>query len=120
MSDSRRQLGNWGEEQASAFLRAQGYRIVERNWRCSAGEVDIVARDGEQLVFVEVRTRRGRNYGAPEESITTAKQAKLIELAQSYLQENPELECAWRIDVVALELRGSQLRMQLIRHAVME
>jgi putative endonuclease len=119
MSDPRRQLGNWGEEQAARYLRTQGYEIVERNWRCAAGELDLIAREGEQLVFVEVRTRRGRTHGTPEESVTPAKQAKLVELAQTYMQEHPELDCAWRIDVVAVELRGSQQRMNLIRHAVM-
>jgi putative endonuclease len=119
MSDPRRQLGSWGEERASQFLRTQGYEIVERNWRCATGELDIVAWEGECLAFVEVRTRRGRNYGTPEESVTQVKQTKLIQLAQIYMQEHPELECAWRIDVVAVELKGGQPRIDLIRHAVM-
>jgi len=119
MSDPRRQLGTWGEEQAARYLRTQGYEIVERNWRCAAGELDLIAWEKEQLVFVEVRTRRGRTYGTPEESVTQAKQAKLIELAQTYIQEHAELECAWRIDVVAVELRLGQPRINLIRHAVM-
>ncbi len=119
MSDPRRQLGNWGEEQAAQYLRTQGYEIIERNWRCATGELDLIAWESGQLVFVEVRTRRGRTYGTPEESVTPAKQSKLIELAQTYMQEYPELECAWRIDVVAVELRGNQPRINLIRHAVM-
>jgi putative endonuclease len=120
MADPRRQLGDWGEERAAEFLRAQGYEIVERNWRCAAGELDLIAREGECLAFIEVRTRRGRSYGAPEESVTPAKQAKLIELAQTYMQEHPALECDWRIDVVAVELRrGALPRINLIRNAVM-
>lgn len=118
MSDWRRRLGSWGEEKAAEFLRGQGYRIVERNWRCAIGELDLIAWDGECLAFVEVRTRRGRSYGTPEESITPAKRAKLIELAQAYLQEHPELDCNWRIDVVAVELGGAQPRINLIRNAV--
>lgn len=119
MCDPRRQLGNWGEERAARYLRTQGYEIIERNWRCTTGELDLIAWESKQLVFVEVRTRRGRLYGTPEESVTPTKQAKLIKLAQIYMQEHPELECAWRIDVVAVELRGSHSRMNLIRHAVM-
>lgn len=120
MTDPRRQLGEWGERRAEEFLRAQGYRVVERNWRCSAGEVDLIAWEGEYLVFVEVRTRRGRSYGTPEESVTSAKQAKLIALAQMYMQGHPQLRCNWRIDVVAVELwRTSKPRINLIRSAVM-
>lgn len=118
MSDPRRQLGAWGEERAARFLRTQGYEIAERNWRCAVGELDLVAWEAGCLVFVEVRTRRGRSYGTPEESVTRAKQAKLTELAQIYMQEHPELECNWRIDVVALELRAGQPRINLIRNAV--
>jgi putative endonuclease len=119
MSDRRQELGSWGEEQASEFLRSRGYSIVERNWRCAAGELDIVAREGGNLVIVEVRTRRSRSYGAPEESVTPAKQSKLVELAQTYLQEHAEWDCDWRIDVVAVEVMGDQPHIRLIRHAVM-
>ena len=119
MSDPRRQLGHWGEERAAELLQSQGYRITQRNWRCTAGELDLIAWDGDCLVFVEVRTRRGRSYGTPEESVTPAKQAKLIELAQTYLQGHPDLECDWRIDVVAVELQSTSLpRINLIRSAV--
>ena len=119
MADQRRQLGNWGEERAAGFLQAQGYRIIERNWRCSLGELDLIAWEGECLAFIEVRTRRGRAYGTPEESITTRKRAKLIALSQTYMQEHPHLRCNWRIDVVAVELRRASLpRINLIRNAV--
>lgn len=116
----KRQLGRRGEELASAYLQQQGYLILARNWRCPAGEIDIVAREGEFLAFVEVRTRRGDRLGTPEESITPAKQAKLVELAQTYLQEACLLEQSWRIDVVAIEMdrQGKQKRLNLIRNAV--
>lgn len=89
------------------------------NWRCPAGEIDIVARDVQGLAFVEVRTRRGKEYGTPEESLTPAKQAKLIELAQTYVQEHNWLG-DWRIDVVAVEMTrgGKLLRVDLIENAV--
>jgi putative endonuclease len=118
--DYKQKLGQRGEDIAAAHLGEQGYQILARNWRCPAGELDIVAREGETLAFVEVRARRGDRYGTPEESITPAKQAKLVELAQTYLQENGLSDENWRIDVVALEMdrRGRVKRLNLIRNAV--
>ena len=118
--DYKRRLGWRGEEIAIAYLQRQGYRVMARNWRCTAGELDIVAREGETLAFVEVRTRRGNRFGTPEESITPTKQAKLVELAQTYLQENGLTDQNWRIDVVAILMdRGSEVkRVNLIRNAV--
>jgi putative endonuclease len=119
MRGARKRLGQRGEDLAAAHLEERGYVVRERNWRCPAGEIDIVAQDGDCLVFVEVRTRRGREYGTPEESVTPAKQAKLVELAQTYLQEH-SWEDDWRIDVVAVEMTpgGKLLRVELIKNAV--
>jgi putative endonuclease len=119
MKGARKRLGQRGEGLAAAYLEKRGYVVRERNWRCLAGEMDIVAEDGDCLVFVEVRTRRGRKYGSPEESVTRAKQAKLVEVAQTYLQEHG-WDGDWRIDVVAVEMtsRGKLLRVDLIKNAV--
>jgi putative endonuclease len=119
MRGARRRLGRLGEDLAAACLEKRGYVVHERNWRCLAGEIDIVAEEGDCLVFVEVRTRRGRKYGTPEESVTPAKQAKLVEVAQTYLQEH-SWDGDWRIDVVAVEMTpgGKLLRMELIKNAV--
>ena len=73
MSKRRRRLGQWGEAQAIRHLEAQGCQVVAANWRCTAGEVDVVVRDGDWLAFIEVRTRRGEAYGSPAESITARK-----------------------------------------------
>lgn len=118
--DYKQKLGQRGEEIAADYLQQQGYVVLARNWRCRAGELDIVARDGETLAFVEVRARRGDRFGTAEESITPAKQAKLVELAQTYLQEAGLEDVAWRIDVVAVEIgrRGEVRRLNLIRNAV--
>ena len=86
MSDGRKTTGSRGELLAAGYLRRQGYTILRTNWRCRRGEIDIIARDGATLVFVEVRTRRSTNLGSPEESVTPAKQRRLAELAQTYLQ----------------------------------
>ncbi len=121
MAGSRKALGRLGEALAAQALAARGYVIRERNWRCPAGEVDIVAEDGTVLVFVEVKTRRGRDYGSPEEAITPAKQAKLIELAATYVQQS-DWRGDWRIDVAAVELTpdGRLLRLEIIQNAVGE
>ncbi len=107
--NDRQGLGRWGEELAARHLAAKGYEILARNWRCETGELDLVARDGESLVFVEVRTRRGRLLGSPEESITAAKEARLIALGEAYVQAH-DWTGDWRIDVVAVETdRGGRL-----------
>ena len=117
--DDRRGLGRRGEELAARHLAARGYDIVARNWRCEAGELDLVARDSAGLVFVEVRTRRGGALGTPEESITPAKQARLISLAEAYVQVH-DWPGDWRIDVVAVEMdrRGRLLRVEQYENAV--
>lgn len=117
--DDRRGLGRHGEDLAARHLAAQGYEILVRNWRCAAGELDLVARDGGCLAFVEVRTRRGQEMGSPEESITPAKQARLVTLAEAYLQEH-DWAGPWRIDVVAVEMdvRGRLQRLDHYENAV--
>lgn len=117
--DDRRGLGRHGEDLAAEHLAAQGYEIMARNWRCGRGELDLVARDGGCLAFVEVRTRRGRALGTPEESITPAKQARLVDLAWTYIQEH-DWPGDWRIDVVAVEMdrRGRVLRLDHYENAI--
>ena len=117
--DDRRGLGRRGEDLAARHLTGQGYEIVARNWRCAEGELDLVTRDGDCLAMVEVRTRRGRTMGTPEESITAAKQARLILLGQAYVQAQ-EWTGDWRIDIVAVEMdrRGRMLRIDHYENAV--
>lgn len=117
----RRSLGHFGEVVAEGHLRRLGYRIVERNWRCGHGEIDLVAQQGGDWVFVEVRTRRGRGWGTPEESVTRAKQRRLLQLAQLFLQERDLEEVSWRIDLVAVEVdrAGRPARVEVLPGAVM-
>lgn len=103
MVTDRRGLGQWGEDQARRHLLARGCRTVAANWRCSAGEVDLIVLDGDCLVFVEVRTRRGRAYGTPQESITPKKLARMAEVAQSYVYEH-DWDGPWRLDAIAIEV----------------
>jgi putative endonuclease len=118
MMDRRRQTGQQGEDLATAYLTERGYELVERNWRCPAGELDIIMEKEATLVFVEVRARRSRRFGLAEESITPAKQARLIELAQTYLQQNDLFRRSWRIDVVAVGLSSEPAHINHIENAV--
>ena len=122
MKDGRRRLGAFGERLAAAHLEAKGYRIRARNFRCREGEVDIVAQDGETLVFVEVRTRRGDAMGGPAESVTATKEARLVAAATAYVQALPEPPADQRIDVVAIQLSpgGRLLAIDHIEGAVAE
>jgi putative endonuclease len=116
----RKELGAWGERIAAEYLRKRGYIIRELNYRCSLGEIDIVAQDKDCLVFVEVRTRRSADFGPPEESVTFAKKEKLLSLALFYLQVHSDLPSLWRIDVVAIEVEpdGKVSRLELIPNAL--
>lgn len=118
MVDKRKRTGQRGEELAAVYLAGKGYTIITRNWRCAIGELDLIATDGQTLVFVEVRARRGGHLGAAEESITPAKQTRLIELAQTYLQETGVPHPSWRIDVVAVQLGRGGPQINHIENAV--
>ena len=120
MGMKRREIGALGEELARDLLRSRGYHLRETNFRCQEGEIDIVAEQGDYLVFVEVRTRKSTQFGTPEESITSAKREKLTQVALAYLQTHQNLPPFWRIDVVAVELDRSEKpsRIDLIENAI--
>ncbi len=94
-------LGRYGEQVAATHLRAAGLIVLDRNWRCAEGEIDIVARDGAVLVMCEVKTRSGLGYGAPIEAVTPAKAARMRRLAERWAHEHL-LDCPIRLDVVAV------------------
>ena len=118
----RRDTGILGEKLARDFLKKRGYHILETNYRCPQGEIDIIARQGDSLVFVEVRTKKSREFGSPEESITPAKKERMRATAYQYRQTHDNLPLAWRIDAVAVELnkKGELSRIDLIENAVGE
>jgi putative endonuclease len=121
--DSRRRnrnFGNFGERVAASHLESKGYQILERNWSVREGEIDLIAQRPGEIVFVEVRSRRGSLMGTPEESITGRKAAHVRAAAAAYLQEHPEAPPNQRIDVVALELdnKGRVLRVEQIENAI--
>src|SRR4051794_3347736 len=98
-------LGDFGERTATAHLQAKGYRIIDRKFRVRDGEIDLVAIDGDQVVFVEVRTRRGSYPGMAALSITKKKSLQMLRAAEWYLERHPDVaEMPQRLDVVAVEL----------------
>lgn len=118
----RQETGALGEKIAAQFLKKRGYRIVETNYRCRRGEIDIVAQQKDCLVFVEVRTKRTPGFGSPEQSISTAKKGRMRASASYYLQSHPGAAESWRIDFVAVEIDGNGKvgRVELIEGAVGE
>ncbi len=104
----RKSTGELGEKLAAEYLVRHGYAIIETNYRTRGGEIDIVAKQGGCLVFVEVRAKRNTNFGTPEESITQTKMSKLRATAEQYYQARENLPEAYRIDVIAIEFgRGA-------------
>lgn len=114
-SAGRKRLGDAGERLAAAWLEARGYHILARQWRCPYGELDLVGEHGDEIVFVEVKTRRGSAMGAPEEAVTRTKRAKLIAAAQMYLAEHGQEQRPYRVDVLAVDLAPSG-RFLGVRH----
>lgn len=122
MQMNRQEVGRLGEKLAQKFLKKRGYHIRETNFRCREGEIDIIAHQGEYLVFIEVRTKGNLDFGTPEESITLSKKEKLIALALTYINTHQNLPSLWRIDVVAVEVndKGKTKRIELIENAIEE
>ena len=117
---NRREVGILGEKLARDFLENRGYDILETNYRCPEGEIDIIARDKDNLVFVEVRAKTSSEFGSPEESITAAKMSRLRAVSSQYLQTHNDTPGSLRIDVIAVDLdkKGKPLRIELIENAV--
>jgi len=114
---ARRLLGGRGEELAAAFLVRRGYQVLARNYRTPHGEVDLIARQGGCLVFIEVKTRRSESFGLPQEAVHPAKQEKLRAVAAHFLQEQGLEEVPVRFDVVAVLLTPRGPVIDLIQQA---
>lgn len=118
---SRQDLGAAGEKLACHTLKKKGYRIIDRNYRCRHGEIDIIARHKECLVFIEVRSKSVKSFGSPEESITVQKKQKMISSALDYLNSHKNLPSDWRIDFVAIEFDETgknAVRIEVIENVV--
>ena len=117
MTEARHALGKAGEEAAVQFLRQHGYRILERNYRCRFGEIDLIARDGRMLAFVEVKTRRSQTYGPAAAAVTLQKQRHLIKASQAYLIHRKKADEFCRFDVVTVAMDAQQSYIELIKDA---
>lgn len=105
---SKKETGSFGEDQAVDFLLKNGYKIVQRNWRYLKGEIDIIAKKGEWLVFVEVKTRSTTDFGSPEEFVTSRQQKLIINTAHQYIISHDRHEEA-RFDVIAVVVRNNKI-----------
>ena len=99
---NKRKIGSRYEEAAAAFLQKQGFRILGKNFRCRQGEIDLVCREGKELVFTEVKTRTSTAYGTPAEAVDRRKQAHIIETALAYLVETGDADRDCRFDVAEI------------------
>jgi putative endonuclease len=117
MSQARITLGKSGEDLACRELQRRGYAIVARRFRVRSGELDIVARDGPVLVFVEVKARAGRRFGNAAEAVTFVKQRRLTQLANEYLIRHHVAECRCRFDVVSIHYEAGAPAIEIIQNA---
>jgi len=113
----RIRTGKKGEDIAVAFLKRAGYRILERNFKCPFGEIDIVAKDRDTVVFVEVKSRRSEEYGDPQVAVGLEKQKRISKISLKYLEEKHLYPCDARFDVVAIKMLPGGNKVELIQNA---
>jgi len=110
-------VGKTGEEMAIRYLLQQGYQVLERNYRCRFGEIDLIARDGSTLAFIEVKTRRSQKFGPAAAAVTLQKQRHLVKASQVYLIRKHKAYELCRFDVVTIELDALTPHIELIKNA---
>ncbi len=110
-------LGKYCEDEAVRFLKKRGYKILERNYRSRFGEIDVIAKDGNSLVFVEIKSRASPLFGPPQLRVTKKKRENIIKTALSYLKINSMIDAECRIDVVSVSLDKQNNKIELIRDA---
>lgn len=117
MSRDRLNLGRWGEDEAARYLQQQGMKVLQRNLKTPVGEIDILARKGRYLVFVEVKTRRSLKYGSPQEAVGAAKQRQILRAAQWYLSSRPVRLLQPRFDVISILRQGEDVAIEHFQDA---
>ncbi len=116
--DSKAAFGRAGERHARLYLEAREYRFVAANWRCRAGELDLVMRDGSELAFIEVKTRTGDWGGHASEAVTSVKASRVLDAAEAFVAAHPEFEDdVWRCDIIAVTL-GRDAVVRSLEHFV--
>ncbi|MEN6321530.1 MAG: YraN family protein [Syntrophaceae bacterium] len=113
----RIRTGKHGEDIAAAYLKKRSYKIIERNYTCLFGEIDIVAKDGDTIVFVEVKSRKSENFGDPQVAVGLEKQKKMSRISLKYLEEKNLYPCDARFDVVAIKILPAGNTIELIQNA---
>jgi putative endonuclease len=118
VTEARRALGKKGEEAARVFLERRGVRILAANYACAAGEIDLSGREGEAILFIEVKARTSRRFGPPQLAVHRRKQRQIVRTAQWFLTERRTPEVACRFDVLAVDFVGDEPpRIQWVRDA---
>jgi putative endonuclease len=117
VTKERLDLGRLGEDLALKKIKSLGYKCIVRNYRCPLGEVDLIARDGDTLVFIEIKTRRDRSLGYAKESINARKKRQLSKVALAYMKSHDVAEAKSRFDVVAVHIREGMYEIEVVRNA---
>jgi putative endonuclease len=117
MMTGKKELGKKGEDLALRFLKKRGYRIIEQNYVCKMGEMDLIAKEKDTLVFIEVKTRTSMDFGPPQLAVTSWKQRQLSKVALHFLKEKKIEDVKARFDVVAILLTPGGEEIELIRDA---
>lgn len=108
-------IGKYGEDLAAKYLEDRGYELVARNWRCKLGEIDLVLKDKDKIVFVEVKTRNGSGYGHPFEAITPLKVSRMRKLAALWCAENQSMDSKVRLDAIAVLIRNGKVAVEHLK-----
>jgi putative endonuclease len=119
MKNNNQKLGSWGEDLATDYLLKNRYKIIEKNYRNSYGEMDIVCKKNGVVIFIEVKTRSGRSFGLPEEAVNKTKQVRLIKISEKYILDN-KIKENYQIDVIAIEkdnIKG-KINLRHLKNAV--
>ena len=117
MTRERLELGRLGEDLALKKIKKMGYRCLVRNYRCTLGEVDLVAKDGDTLVFIEIKTRRGKSLEYAKEAVSMKKRRQLSKVALSYMRDHDCADVKSRFDVVAISLEGNRREIEVVKNA---
>ena len=117
MTKERQDLGRLGEDLALERIKGLGYKCLQRNYRCALGEIDIIAKDGDTLVFIEIKTRRGKNFGYAKEAVNYRKKRQISKAALVYMKANDCCDVRSRFDVVAVNLANGRKEIEVVKNA---
>ena len=117
MTRERLELGNFGEELAFKKIKGLGYKKIIRNYSCPLGEVDLIAKDGDTLVFIEIKTRKGKSLGYAKEAVNAKKQRQISKVALAYMKSNKCIGVKARFDVIAICLGRGEPEIEVVKNA---